>query len=286
MVLFGFDILTFNIVNFFARSGDNALIGWRWGAESLGLYDKAYSLLLSPISRITSPFNSVAVPTLSRMAGQPERLARTYCKMIELVSAVSFPVLFAVIVFAEDIVLLWLGPAWLGAVELFRLLSVAAVCGACLNTSGTLLIALGQTKRYKWVGLCCSLVILTAFAVGVSFGAAGVATAYSVAQLLVFFPAWGYVLRETPVTGGDVARAFRPAFIASGLAALTAYALKTLAATVVSRWPAFGFSIAMFGVAYVSVLLLGFRRWSLYREVLEAVGLKRFGRGTIPTSTN
>jgi hypothetical protein len=59
-----------------------------------------------------------------------------------------------------------------------------------------------------------------------------------------------------------------------------------LAATVVSRWPAFGFSIAMFGVAYVSVLLLGFRRWSLYREVLEAVGLKRFGRGTIPTSTN
>lgn len=55
MLNFGIDVTGFNIVNYFSRNLDNILIGRFLGSSILGVYSKAYQLLMLPISNIRQP---------------------------------------------------------------------------------------------------------------------------------------------------------------------------------------------------------------------------------------
>jgi O-antigen/teichoic acid export membrane protein len=62
MLSFGGYLTGFSLVNFFARNLDNILIGRFCGAQSLGFYEKSYSMLLLPLGQITAPITGVAIP--------------------------------------------------------------------------------------------------------------------------------------------------------------------------------------------------------------------------------
>jgi PST family polysaccharide transporter len=65
LVSFGASITAFDFVNYFQRNLDNILIGKFWGPDVLGLYSRAYQLLMFPINAIRGPINSVAFPAMS-----------------------------------------------------------------------------------------------------------------------------------------------------------------------------------------------------------------------------
>src|SRR5690606_2045854 len=69
MVGFGANVTGFNFINYFARSGDNLLIGWWWGAQPLGFYELAYRLMMAPLRQLSSPLQQVMIPVLSRLQG-------------------------------------------------------------------------------------------------------------------------------------------------------------------------------------------------------------------------
>jgi O-antigen/teichoic acid export membrane protein len=46
MLAFGGNLTGANVLNYFVRNFDNILIGWYWGAQQLGLYTRAYQLLV------------------------------------------------------------------------------------------------------------------------------------------------------------------------------------------------------------------------------------------------
>ena len=71
LLVFGANLTGFDIVNYFARNLDNILLGRFWGANVLGLYSKAYSIMMLPINQIRAPLNAVAIPTLSRLQNDP-----------------------------------------------------------------------------------------------------------------------------------------------------------------------------------------------------------------------
>ena len=73
MLKFGMNLTSSSFLNYASRNVDKILIGATWGAGSLGLYNKAYSLLLLPIGEINAPMSSVAIPALSRLQNDPER---------------------------------------------------------------------------------------------------------------------------------------------------------------------------------------------------------------------
>ena len=55
----GRDLTMFNVLNYWARNLDNFLIGRFWGAAELGLYGRAYQLLLLPLQQVTTPLAPV-----------------------------------------------------------------------------------------------------------------------------------------------------------------------------------------------------------------------------------
>ncbi len=52
---------------YLTRNTDNLLVGWRFGAQALGFYKKAYDLFVLPQMQLLAPMNAVAVSTLSRV---------------------------------------------------------------------------------------------------------------------------------------------------------------------------------------------------------------------------
>ena len=83
MLAFGGNLTGFGVVNYFARNLDNLLIGRFWGPAQLGLYARAYQLLLLPIDQMITPITAVAVPALSRLKDSPERYRQAYLRLLE-----------------------------------------------------------------------------------------------------------------------------------------------------------------------------------------------------------
>jgi O-antigen/teichoic acid export membrane protein len=55
MVSFGGNIIGARFMNYLTRNADNLLIGKAWGAAELGIYSRAYALLLMPMQQINGP---------------------------------------------------------------------------------------------------------------------------------------------------------------------------------------------------------------------------------------
>ena len=73
MLAFGGNLTAVNLLGYVARNMDKVFIGKVWGAGVLGLYGKAYEMLLLPIQQINTPVTSVAIPTLSRLQHKAPR---------------------------------------------------------------------------------------------------------------------------------------------------------------------------------------------------------------------
>ena len=219
MLKFGGDILIFDIANYFARNLDSILIGRFWGRSQLGYYDKAYSLLMLPINQINRPLASVATPTLARIQADAEKQKHYFLSLIRLISIATVPLVGIMALFSENIILLILGDKWRPTIALFQLLAVAALIRALTNPLGWILISSGNTKKYRTLGIANSLLIMMAFAIGISFGAKGVAISYSGIMLLLFIPMWIYVLSDFPIKLREVFKVILPAGASAVIAA-------------------------------------------------------------------
>jgi len=67
MLAFGGHLTGFTLLNYFTRNFDNVLIGRVLGPAALGIYAKAYGLLMLPINQVNMPIGAVLLPGLSRL---------------------------------------------------------------------------------------------------------------------------------------------------------------------------------------------------------------------------
>lgn len=200
MLKFGRNITGFTVLNYFVRNFDNLLIGRFVGASALGYYSKAYGLLLLPLTQINRPIGGVAIPALSRLQDKPDEYRRYYLRMIQVVAYASMPITVILGVLSEEVILLLLGDEWLEAVPLFRVFVFFGFWQGISTTTGWILVSLGQTGRmFKW-GLIQSSVILTAFLIGIKWGAMGVAIAVTAQAYLIMVPSFLFATRHSPIS--------------------------------------------------------------------------------------
>jgi len=215
MLGFGGYLTGFGVVNYFARNLDKILLGRFWGAQSVGLYTKAYSLLLLPIGQITAPITAVAVPALSRLQKEPERFRNYYLRAITLVAYATIPLVVAMGVLSAEIIQLVLGEQWVDAAPIFMILAIAAVLQPVSSTVGWIYVSLGQAKRmFQWA---CSVtpLIVVSFLVGLRWGPIGIATGYAICITLITPLSFMFALKRSPITVGNVFSVLSPPFALS-----------------------------------------------------------------------
>ncbi|MFH1719650.1 MAG: lipopolysaccharide biosynthesis protein [Planctomycetota bacterium] len=208
MLAFGGHLTGFNLLNYFARNADNLLIGKFWGAGQLGLYSKAYGLLMLPIGQITAPISAVAVPTLSRLQDDPERYRRYYYRAISTIAFITMPLVAMLAALSHEVIMIVLGHQWVGASPIFKVLAFAAIVQPVVGTVGWVYVSLGRTKRMMYWSFIAVPLIVLSFAIGLPWGALGVAIAYTVCILTVnTVPCLAYAFRDSPITVVDFFKA-------------------------------------------------------------------------------
>lgn len=226
MVNFGAGITGFNFANFFARNLDHILIGRYWGGEELGLYDRAYKLMLFPLSQITNPLSRVMVPALSRMAQEPDRYRHAYLRVMRLVLLAALPGVAWATVMADSLIPLALGAQWAGSAPIFAALGFAGLVQPLNNPAGWLFISQGRSQEFMIWGFATAAFAITAFGIGVAWGAFGIAAAYAVSEYLKTPVLWLYVGRKGPIGLKEVIRSAGPFMLGAHIAMAAIWLLK------------------------------------------------------------
>ena len=196
---FGAGVTGFDLINYFSRNMDNVLIGKFIGSGPLGLYTKAYQLLLLPITRLRDPLNAVAIPGLSTLQNEKEKFRAYYRKYVFTLSFFSMPLVMFLAVFSEELILIVLGPQWTEASIVFQLLAISSFIQPVASTRGVVLISTGQTKKYFMWGIINSVFVIIGFAIGIKYGLEGIALSYALVNYVILIPSLYFCFSKSPV---------------------------------------------------------------------------------------
>ena len=183
MVVFGGNVAASYFIGSVCRSADNVLIGRYMGASPLGLYSRAYNLLMLPVRQLSGPAGSVAIPAFSRTQDDPERFARFYLRTINLILWISAPVFGFLIVAAQPVIVLVLGDQWREAAPVFQILAISALGQLLLDSTIWLFVSRGQSQQLLKILLIISPIIVAGYVIGLPFGIKGVALSGSLVLL-------------------------------------------------------------------------------------------------------
>lgn len=228
LLRFGRDLsLTYLLASLVANI-DRLLIGRFYGPSPVGMYRQAQQLLLVPVEQLNTPIMGVAQPGLSALQREPDRYRRYYEKVTFLVTLATVPLGLFVTVYAREVTLLLLGPAWSGAVVFVRIFGVAAAIRPAVATSAIVLITRGESARYLWVAVIHSVVLTVFLLFGVRWGAEGIAVAHVATTVVLMVPKLYWSFARTPVTVGLFLGAVGAPVVAGAVMTLGLLALRNL----------------------------------------------------------
>jgi PST family polysaccharide transporter len=256
--------LTSSVLLFqFYDNADFLIVGRIMGKTALGLYGLAFKLAVLANEKVGVVVNQVAFPSFAAMQDDRERARGHWFAVSRTVHLLVFPILAAMFVNCEDIILL-LGKKWLPAVVPLRYLCAVGALRSQVSVVGRIFSAFGRTKLQFHFAIANLLVMPAAFWVGCKLGGInGVGMAWCLA-----YPAlWMYTLVQVR---GVVPFSFRAYFLNLKLPALTAAgcALVMVAAGWPLQSPIWRLAVrgVVGGATFVTFVLAGdddIRRWAV-----------------------
>lgn len=209
LVRFGAHQTAADLVLSIARGSDNLLIGRFFGSTALGLYSRASVLLVRPLEHFLGPVEAVFIPALCRLQSQPERYRSTFLRVYQSVALVTFLGAGLLLGLARPLTLVLLGPKWEQAAVIFAAFTPAALSVSLAYASTWLLTSQGRGTDILAAQSINSLIIFISYIVGLPFGPAGVAFAFSIIGLCIRIPVWYSIAgRSGPVTAVDMWKGF------------------------------------------------------------------------------
>lgn len=225
---FGWNLMLAQLLGYASRNVGQVLIGARVGADALGLYNRAFQLLMMPLNQINAPATTVALPVLSQLQDDPARfsafLLRGQTVMVHLIVA-----LFAfACAQALPLMVLVLGEQWRPAVPLFQWLAIGGIFQAVAYASYWVFLAKGLMGSQLRYSVVTRLLLVGGILAGSWWGVGGVAAGYSIGLLLMWPLSLYWVWRASGVPMWPV--------LANGARAIAAYGLAGLASWLAARW--------------------------------------------------
>lgn len=175
--MFGFGkwLLISGFLIFLYGQGDDAFVGWYFGATALGLYQLAYQFSNAPATEITQVISRVAFPTFSKVQENKEQLRNGYFRVIQLSTLIAFPVAAGIIAVASQFVYVFLGEQWAPTIVLIQGLAIWGGLRALGANVGPVFKAVGRPDiETKLQAIKVAIIALTIYPASEYFGLIGV----------------------------------------------------------------------------------------------------------------
>jgi O-antigen/teichoic acid export membrane protein len=275
MLRFGGTVTLNGVVVYIAYNTEKILLGRYWGAASLGVYTRGYQLATLPVQQLINAVHVVAFSVLSRMQGEAKRLERAYLKSLSIIVALTVPVVICSALFAKEIVLIVLGPKWLGAVPVLRFLAPTVLFFALINPFSWFLRATGRVRRsLNTAFLICPVVVLGVIA-GLHHGPAGVALGYSAAMVLLFVPIVIWAKHGTGITSRNYWDVVKQPLISGVIAGAAGWLVHMVYGDTLSPIPLLSIELAMSAVVYFGWMLFVMGQKDFYFDLVKTIVQRR-----------
>ncbi|MCS3765061.1 lipopolysaccharide biosynthesis protein [Bradyrhizobium centrosematis] len=238
-IRFSGDVVTFNVINFFARTLDPLVIGRMFGTAAVGTYVIAYQLMRLPAMLVTGPIQSVFYTQVVTRKTDKKQIKELLLFFSRLISVVVFPAIGLVAAAHEPLFRLLLSEKWSGSGPIFMLFAAVSCVQAVTGLNGGVLMAMEKTRIQIRFTTEFSLIWVVCLMVVVQFGVVWIPIAYSISWF-GYFPRFARMF----LSGLDcsnfeyVSTMFAPAVVTVGGAAIylciaRAFLLTDLAAMIV-----------------------------------------------------
>jgi O-antigen/teichoic acid export membrane protein len=196
LVDFGGNFTLYNIIDFIGKSLDKLLIGKFMGAHDVGIYNRAYAVMLAPFTQIVWVGTSVLLPALSTIQEDKARVGNIIIRATSLITFIALPALFGLMVVADSFVRVLFGPQWLAAIPILQIFCLLGLSEILRNIIGTVIESQGTTSRLVRLGIIQSVMNIGGITAGIFLGSLEmVAFGVVLANYLVLF-FYVRVLRE------------------------------------------------------------------------------------------
>lgn len=155
--------------------GDNIIVGRFLGPEALGLYGRAYQLMVFPTNLFGKVMEKVLFPAMAKVQNNNKRLQYAFKQSIKLIAAFTIPISVFMFITAKDIVLFLFGSQWLEMVMTFQILALGLLFRTSYKISDALAKAKGAVYKRALIKWIYAFFVLAGALIGQNFGIEGVA---------------------------------------------------------------------------------------------------------------
>lgn len=186
-------VVGFAFINYWARNLDNLVIARLEAGSILGLYTRAYAIMMLPVNLVAGVIGRVLLPTLARQQDSQARINRIWTEHIDLSLTIGMPVMVVFIGVPDLVLRVLLGEGWVGASFLVQVLALAIAPQLLMRATGSLLQATGRTRALLVIGvinstISAAFILLGGGIAGVNGVAVGASASYffHVATFMVY----------------------------------------------------------------------------------------------------
>lgn len=218
---YGLNFLGDTSVNYWSRNYDNFIIAKILGSYDLGLYSRAYSLMLLPLRNVTTIVTKVMFPAFSQKQGDLPLLKKHYLNIILYIALLTFPMMIGLSFVAKEFVLLFFGKQWTAMIPILSILSGLGALQSIVSLNGLIYNSLGKVAIAFKISLITNGILIIAFTIGVNYGLIGVSWSYLIASLLLFFPIYSTAIKQLNITLLEVFRNLKNVLFATAVMTIT-----------------------------------------------------------------
>lgn len=167
---FGKHMVGASLYHHFATNLTSLLLGKFYSATTLGLYGRAQSLQLLPVSLVTQPVQRVAFPLYSRSQSDRAALRDLLRSHTRMIAPLAGLIAAGLSTGANELILILVGEAWIQAVPMLEVLGLAAFFNILFPLHSEANKAIGASKWFFGIEVVKKTILVICVISGINFG--------------------------------------------------------------------------------------------------------------------
>jgi PST family polysaccharide transporter len=214
---FGLHAAASNVTDFIGKNAATLIIGAVLGVTAVGRYSMAFQLIRLPDSLISGPIYLALFTAVARLGDDLPNASALASRSLRGAASALAPIFGGLLMVADLIVKLLLGPKWAGSEAVLAQLAPAGFFICFYSIISSVLMGLGHSKSQFRLTMLATIVTLVAALIGSRFGLEGVAAGLSLAGLLLLPAYIGVLALRLGRKPLDLASEIAPPIASTGL---------------------------------------------------------------------
>ena len=213
----------------------------------------------------------MAFSALSRLQNDPIRLKSYFLKGYSVLLGLTLPITVGCALFANELIPVLLGPKWVAAAPIFRLLAPTMLVFALINPLFWLMCSLGLVGRSLKMAMVMAPTMIASYFLGLPHGPRGVAFAYSAVMTLWVVPIIAWSVRGTVISIRDIFLTVGRPVASSIVAGGVAYGVQVLYSRSLAPLPGLLLETTVLLVTFIGMLLFVTGQKALYLDLFRGL---------------